>query len=72
MYIIYDNALVGLCCAKQTKTSLYLVVGVDCSIDLFYNAEQHCTIDLIERQVRRKKLRKQTKKKLREQKEKVA
>ena len=55
MFVIYDNILVGLCCAKQTKISLYLVVGVECSIELVYNAEKHCTIDLIERQVRRKK-----------------
>ena len=47
--------------AKQTNTSLYSVDGVEYSIDLVYDAEQHCTIDLIERQVGGEKLRKQTK-----------
>ena len=70
MFIICDNVLVGLCCAKQTKTSLYLVVGVQCSIDLVYNAEQHCTIDLIERHIRRKNCINKYKK-WHEQKEKV-
>ena len=33
--------------AKQTKTSLYSVVGVKCSIDLVYNATQHCIFQLL-------------------------
>ena len=62
MFIIYDHVLVGLCFCKASKHISLLSNAVECSIDIVYDSVQHCTIVLIERQIRRNRLRKQTKK----------